>query len=76
MFWAINSPILRSTFDCIYSFRYNAPTLLPTGDTAEMELKIKRSINGICCILLVAYIIVLMMHGHTDIKFKYYMGFV
>jgi len=31
MFRAINSPILRALFDCIYSFWYNAPTLLPTG---------------------------------------------
>ena len=30
----INSPILRSNFflNCIYTFRYNAPILLPTGD--------------------------------------------
>ena len=33
MFRATNSPILRSAFDCIYSFWYNAPTLLPTGAT-------------------------------------------
>jgi hypothetical protein len=38
MFRMTNSPILRSTFDCIYSFWYNAPTLLPTGATVEMEL--------------------------------------
>jgi hypothetical protein len=38
MFRATSSPILRSTFDCIYNSWYNAPTLLPTGDTAEMEL--------------------------------------
>ena len=25
-------------FDCIYSFWYNAPTLLPAGATVEMEL--------------------------------------
>jgi len=25
-------------FDCIYSFCYNAPPLLPTGATVEMEL--------------------------------------
>ena len=37
MFRATNSPILRSIFDCIYSFWYNVPTLLPTGSTAEME---------------------------------------
>ena len=33
MFQTTNSPILRSTFDCIYSFWYNAPTLLPTDAT-------------------------------------------
>ena len=39
MFRATNSPILRSTlFDSIYSFWYNAPTLLLTGATVEMEL--------------------------------------
>ena len=37
MFRATNSPILRSTFDCIYDFWYNVPTLLPTGVTVEME---------------------------------------
>ena len=26
-------------FGCIYSFWYNAPTLLPTGATVEMELQ-------------------------------------
>jgi len=26
-------------FDCIYSFWYNAPTLLPNGATVEMELR-------------------------------------
>ena len=31
---ATNSPILRSTF----RLWYNAPTLLPTGATGEMEL--------------------------------------
>jgi hypothetical protein len=31
MFRATVLPILRSTFDCIYSFWYNAPTLLTTG---------------------------------------------
>ena len=38
MFRATNAPILRRIFDCIYSFWYNAPTLLPTGVTVEMEL--------------------------------------
>jgi len=27
-----------------------------------------RSINENCCILLVAYIVVLMLHGHTNVK--------
>ena len=39
MFGATDSPILRSTFYCIYSFWYNAPTLLPTGAIVEMELR-------------------------------------
>ena len=34
-------------------------------ETCRADLK--RSINGICCILLVAYIGVLMMHGITNI---------
>jgi hypothetical protein len=46
--------------------RYNAPTLLPTGATVEMELEfvarnmlgrfIKINKRKICCILLFAYI--------------------
>ena len=39
MFRATNSPILRSPFDCVYSFWYNAPTMLPIGATVEMELR-------------------------------------
>ena len=31
---------------------------------------VKRSINVICCILLVAYIVVLMVHGLTNVKFS------
>ena len=38
VFRATNSHILRNTFDYIYSIWYNAPTLLPTGATVEMEL--------------------------------------
>ena len=37
MFLETNSPILRSIFDCIYSFWYNAAPLLPIGATVEME---------------------------------------
>jgi hypothetical protein len=44
MFRATNSPILRDTFDCILCMQlfYNATTLLPTGDTVEMELLLNR----------------------------------
>ena len=38
MFRATNSSILRSTFDYTYNFGYNAPILLPTDATVEMEL--------------------------------------
>jgi len=37
-----------------------------THETCRADLK--RSINGICCILLVAYIVVLMKHGVINIK--------
>ena len=37
MFRAIISPFLRST-DCVYSFCYNAPTMLPAGNPDELEL--------------------------------------
>jgi len=37
MFRETNSPILRSISDCIYSFWYNAPKLLPTGTKVEMD---------------------------------------
>jgi hypothetical protein len=111
MFLAKNSPIVRSNFDCIHSFWYNASTLLPTGNIFQMEIPVpsqpchrsavvsvrctkgcvysqncswwwanlspetcsadlKRSINRICCILLVPYIVVLVMPGHTYIEFK------
>ena len=93
MFPATNSPILGALFDCIHSFWYNAPILLPTDrqqcqfivpkavytvkkcswgwaslspETCKADLK--RSIDGICCFLLVAYIVVLMMHGLTNIN--------
>jgi hypothetical protein len=36
MFRAIISPILRSK-DCVYSFWYNAPTILPAGNLDEVE---------------------------------------
>ena len=55
MFRATNSPILRSTF-----------WLYIQSKTCRADLK--RSINGICCILLVEYIVVLIMHGLINIK--------
>jgi len=53
MFRAINSLIFRSTF-------LTACTAFGTA--------YKRSINGLCCTLLVAYVVVLMMHGLTNVK--------
>ena len=38
MFQATNSPILRSTFVCIYSFWYNALTLLLTGAPVDSSV--------------------------------------
>ena len=46
--------------------------LLPETCTADSNRSIKRSINKNCCILLVTYIIVLMMHGLTNIKFTHH----
>jgi hypothetical protein len=84
---------LLTVYVYVYSFWYNAPTLLLTGrqqcrcivpktvytakrcswgwvnlspETCRADLK--RSINGICCILLVANFVVLVMQGHTNIK--------
>jgi len=37
------------------------------AETCRADLK--TSINGICYVLLVAYIVLLMMHGATNIKF-------
>jgi len=46
-------PFSGALFDCIYSI--------------HVEPILKKSINGICCILLAVYIVVLMMHGLTNI---------
>jgi len=46
----------------------NSPIFRSTFLTCRADLK--RSINGICCILLVAYIVVLMTHGLTNINNK------
>ena len=37
-------------------------------ETCRADLK-RLKIEKSCCILLVAYIVVLVMHGHADIKF-------
>ena len=103
-------PSSGARFDCIYSFWYNAPPLLPTGATVEMELAfhlnrgtgrqqclcivpkavyksksapedglifarnmlgwfLKISKRKICRAFLVVYVVELMTHGHTNIKF-------
>jgi hypothetical protein len=49
-------PSSGALFDYIYSFWYNAPTLLPTGATVQMELTFHLNRGTGCCILLVIYI--------------------
>ena len=44
-------------------------SLSPETCRADSNRSIKRSINENCCILLVAFIVDLMMHGLTNIKF-------
>jgi hypothetical protein len=45
-------------------------SLSPETCRADSNGWIKRSINENCCILLVAYIVILMMHGLTNVKFS------
>ena len=58
MLLATNSPIFRNTF----------LTVCTALGTADLKRSTKRSINGICCILLAAYIVVLKIHGLTNVK--------
>ena len=44
MFRATNSPILRSTLDCIYRFWYSVPKLLPTGATVATVVPVGSSV--------------------------------
>ena len=44
-------------------------SLSPETCRADSNRSIQRSINGICCIFLVAYIVVLMTHVLTNVKF-------
>jgi hypothetical protein len=56
----------QEQFNCIYSFgKMHRPAADGWNPSAA---DLKRSINGNCCILLVTYTVVLMMHGHTNIK--------
>ena len=57
---------------CIYSQKcsWRWASLSPETSRADSNRSIKRSINENCCILLVAYIVVLMMHGLTNVKFS------
>jgi len=57
---------------CIYSQKFSWRWASLSSETcrADSNRSIKRSINGICCIWLVAYIIVLMKHGLANVKRK------
>ena len=43
-------------------------SLSPETRRADLKRSIKRLMKGICCILLVAYIVAVMMHGLTNVK--------
>jgi hypothetical protein len=55
---------------CIYSqmCSWRWTSLSPETGRTDSNRWIKRSLNENCCILLVAYIVVLMMHGLTNVK--------
>ena len=57
---------------CIYSQKCSLrwASLPPKTCRTYSNRSIGKSIKEICCILLVAYIVVLMMHGLTDVKSK------
>jgi len=57
---------------CTYSQKcsWRWASLSPETCRADSNKSIKRSINENCCIMLVAYIVVLMMHGLTNVKFS------
>jgi hypothetical protein len=57
---------VHCTKNCIYSLKCSWGWANLSLETCRADLK--RSINGICCILLVAYIVFLVIHGHTNIK--------
>jgi len=44
--------------------------MLPAGDSRHVELIVIINKICYCCIYVAAYIIVLTMHGHTNIKQK------
>ena len=52
---------------CIYSQKCSWGWAILSPETCVADLK--RSINGNCCILLIAYIVILMIHGLTNVKF-------
>ena len=81
MFRATNSPILRSTFwlhiqllaavsvHCAKSCMYSQKVLLSMGEFVARNMGwFKKKNKGKICIFLVTYIVVLVMHGHTNIK--------
>jgi len=57
---------VHCTKSCIYSQNFSCGWASLSPETCRADLK--RSINGICRILLVVYFVVLMMHGLTNIK--------
>ena len=77
MFRATNSPIFRSTFwlyvqskSTVKKCSWRWASLSPETCRADSNRSIKRSINGIFCILLVAYIDALMYLGEIQDIFR------
>jgi hypothetical protein len=79
MFRAIFARPQEHFFDCIYSFSVHCTKKLYIQSKSAPEdgricrpkqVGLIKKINKrkSCCILLVAYTVVLMMHGHTNIK--------
>ena len=60
----------QCTKSYIYTYSQNCSWGWASLSPETCRADLKRSINRICCVLLVAYVVVLMTYGLTNIKFK------
>jgi hypothetical protein len=66
-----NAPTLMPTSDGVeMELHIESNVLLRMGEFSHERCRVglKRSVKGICCFLLVAHIVVLVMQRHTNIK--------